>query len=76
MKSCRVGSFTLGMCLLRWLQNFLLPETSVKVVRDTMASLLTAPPPFGVAASLREAVRLLSACKAWQPAALLSHISL
>lgn len=52
------------ICLL-WLallQNSLLPETATKVVRDTLTSLLTAPPSFEVAANTRQAVKLLSEC--------------
>lgn len=56
-------------------QDYVVPEGSRKVVRDTMAGLLTCPPPYSVAASTRQAVKQLSewrncGCgqhKAWAP---------
>jgi hypothetical protein len=42
------------------MQDFLLPENTRKVVRNMLHSLLTCPPPFAVAASVREVTRTLS----------------
>lgn len=44
------------------MQDFLLPETARKVVRDTLFSLLTCPPPYAVAAAVREVTRMLGEC--------------
>jgi hypothetical protein len=41
-------------------QDAALPEGCRKFVRDTLTSLLMCPPPYGVAASTRKAVRQLS----------------